>query len=93
MLFSLATLVSLCGVSVLASGLQPRQSDFESCDTLLNGCNANNTDLSNPWTNTACILYMTCENGVETISTLLHDIGATANPPRLTETVSTFFWS
>ncbi|KAH7907375.1 hypothetical protein BJ138DRAFT_1014591 [Hygrophoropsis aurantiaca] len=57
-----------------------------SCSSLRNSCNATTVDLANFYNYPACILFTTCQQGVETPLNVLHEVGAPTTQPRMTET-------
>ncbi|EGN97355.1 hypothetical protein SERLA73DRAFT_184032 [Serpula lacrymans var. lacrymans S7.3] len=85
-LFVLLSIAAASALSVI-----PRStSDGGSCDSLRNACNANTTDLAFFYNNTACVLLTTCTAPTETPAFVLHEMGAPATQPRMTES---FFYT
>ncbi|EGN94900.1 hypothetical protein SERLA73DRAFT_187999 [Serpula lacrymans var. lacrymans S7.3] len=60
-------------------------SDTDSCQSLKNACNANVTDLSHFYNDTACVLFTVCSAPPQVPSAVLFQNGAPADQPRMNE--------
>ncbi|EGN98977.1 hypothetical protein SERLA73DRAFT_181738 [Serpula lacrymans var. lacrymans S7.3] len=83
---SVATLLVAATTAFPLNYFLPRDpSDSKSCLSLRNACNANVTDLSNFYNNTACVLLTVCSSPTENPASTLNSMDAPATQPRMTQ--------